>query len=149
MKKCIEILKNNKKVVIIAATIIGIILVSVIIFLVTKNNISQEEKLTSSLKELGIDFYENFYYNQISSDEKARAEFLEKYKDIGIKINLDNLSRFKTEETEEIVKTFVNDETKKECDRINSMIIIYPKEPYEKKSYSIDAILKCGYEEKK
>lgn len=142
--------KINKKIIIISSIVLVIIVVLVLLlFIKPFEGKSQEQKLTNKLEELGIDFYENFYYNQISKDDKERAEFLKKYTDIGIKINLDNLSRFKVEETEKIVKEFVNKETNEECDKINSMVVIYPKEPYEKKSYSIDVILECGNKETK
>lgn len=149
MKEKIKNIKFNKKTIIIIAIVLVIVVAIIFGLTFLKKEDSQEQKLTNELKELGVDFYENFYYDQISSDDKERSEFLEKYVDIGIKINLDNLSRFKTEETEEIVKKFVNDDTKKECDRTSSMVIIYPKEPYEKDSYTIDVILECGYEDKK
>ena len=142
--------KINKKIIIISSIVLVIIIIFVLLlFIKPFEGKSQEQNLTNRLEELGIDFYENFYYNQISKDDKERSEFLEKYTDIGIKINLDNLSRFKVEETEKIVKEFVNTETKKECDKVNSMVVIYPKEPYEKKSYSIDVILECGNKETK
>lgn len=149
MKKKLKKIKFNKKVLmLIGVILIAVIIVSLVLGL-SKGKKSQKEILTSELEALGIDFYENFYYDQISSDEDERIEFLKKYKDIGIKINLDNLSRFKTDETKKILKKFVNDKTKKECDKTNSMVIIYPKKPYEKDSYSIDVVLDCGYEKEK
>lgn len=140
----IKNIKFTKKSVIISICVLAILLVLVMVLILTKRGISQEKKLTNNLKALGVEFYENFYYDQISSNTDERKEFLEKYTDIGIKINLDNLSRFKGEKIKE---DFINDETNEECDRINSMVVIYPKEPYKKTSYSIDAILECGYEE--
>lgn len=140
---------NMKALAIIGVIIVIIVVLVSLIFIKPFEGKSQEEKLTDRLEELGKDFYENFYYNQISKDDKEREEFLEKYTDIGIKINLDNLSRFKVEETKKIVKEFINDETKKECDKVNSMVVIYPKKPYEKKSYKVDVILDCGYKKSK
>lgn len=146
MREKLKNIKFNKKMVIIPAVILVVVLIVVLVLVFAKKGESQEVKLTNELKELGIDFYENFYYKQVGSNDEERSEFLEKYKDIGIKISLDNLSRYKTDETEEIVKKFVNNESKEECDRINSMVVIYPKEPYDKDSYTIDAMLECGYE---
>ena len=146
-----KIVKNiNKKVfVILGVVLVVIVLIVSLVIAKPFEGKSQEEKLTNRLEELGIDFYENFYYNQISKDDKEREEFLKKYTDIGIKINLDNLSRFKVEETKKIIKEFVNDETKKECDKVNSVVVIYPKEPYKKESYKVDVILDCGYKKSK
>lgn len=139
-----KFIKNlQRKTIIIGASIlvaiIGII-VAIVLLIGSKN---KEEKLENILKDLGTDFYENFYYNQVGTNEKERAEFLKKFKDIGIKVSLDNLFRYQKEEPKEIIAKFVNKETKKECDRINSMVIIYPKDPYGKTDYTIDSTLVC------
>lgn len=142
-----KILKNKKLLMVVSAVLALILIVVIVILLLNGNKQSQSQKLSNSLKDLGISFYEEFYYNQIGKNDKERKEFLAKYKDIGIKVSLDSLSRYKKGETEEILTEFVNDETKKECDKTNSMVIIYPKDPYGKKDYSIDAMLVCGFEE--
>ena len=36
--------------------------------------------------------------------------------------------------------------TKDECDKTESVIVIYPQEPYGKTDYVIDAKLSCGFE---
>lgn len=148
MKDVLNNLKKNKKVLIIAGVVVAIILLVVILFLIFGgNNKNQSQELSSSLKDLGITFYEDFYYNQIGSNDEERREFLEKYKDIGIKVSLDSLSRHKKDETKQILEEFVNEETGEECDKNSSMVVIYPREPYGKKDYSIDAKLICGFEE--
>lgn len=142
-------IKINKKVVImIISIIILVIFASIILFFTLNKSEDESLKLSSSLKDLGIDFYENFYYKQIGKTDNERKEFLEKYKDIGIKVSLDNLSRYKKDDMDDILKQFVNDKTKEECDRNSSMVIIYPKDPYGQKDYTVDAILVCGFEEK-
>lgn len=142
-------IKINKKVVImIISIIILVIFASIILFFTLNKSEDESLKLSSSLKNLGIDFYENFYYKQIGKTDNERKEFLEKYKDIGIKVSLDNLSRYKKDDMDDILKQFINDKTKEECNRNSSMVIIYPKDPYGQKDYTIDAILVCGFEEK-
>lgn len=142
-------IKINKKVVImIISIIILVIFASIILFFTLNKSEDESLKLSSSLKDLGIDFYENFYYKQIGKTDNERKKFLEKYKDIGIKVSLDNLSRYKKDDMDDILKQFVNDKTKEECDRNSSMVIIYPKDPYGQKDYKIDSILACGFEEK-
>ena len=145
----IENLKLNKKRVLLVGGIVlvVILLVVVLILILGGNKNNQSQTLSSSLKELGIDFYEDFYYKQVGSTDEERKEFLEKYKDIGIKISLDSLSRHNKEKTDEILAEFVNKETGEECDRTNSIVVIYPKDPYGKKDYSVDAVLVCGFEE--
>lgn len=132
----------------IISIIILVIFASIILFFTLNKSEDESLKLSSSLKDLGIDFYENFYYKQIGKTDNERKKFLEKYKDIGIKVSLDNLSRYKKDDMDDILKQFVNDKTKEECDRNSSMVIIYPKDPYGQKDYTVDAILVCGFEEK-
>lgn len=107
---------------------------------------NESQKLSKELKQLGISFYEEFYYKQIGKTDEEKKVFLEKYTDIGIKVSLDNLARYKKNETETILKKFVNSKTNTECDKNSSMVIIYPKEPYGKNDYRIDANLVCGFE---
>ena len=144
MDKIKEFLK--KKILWIAIGLVLLIVVIVLIFALTGNK-NQSKELSASLKSLGVEFYENFYYNQIGETDKERKTFLGKYSDIGIKISLENLARSKKEESENILKQFVNKKTKEECDTSSSMVIIYPKDPYGKTDYTIDAILVCGFEE--
>lgn len=98
---------------------------------------------------MGVQFYEDFYYNQIGKNETERKVFLEKYKDIGIKVSLDNMLRSKKTETTDENNPFINKETNEECNKNTSMVVIYPKEPYGKTDYSIDVILDCGFESEK
>ena len=50
---------------------------------------------------------------------------------------------------EKIIDKFVNSKTKKECDKLSTRVIIYPKSPYEKDSYNIKTELICGFDESK
>lgn len=142
-------IKNLKKrTIIIASIVLAVVVIAVVLsFILLRGGESQEKKLENLLKDIGTEFYEEFYYKQIASDDEKRTEFLKKYKDIGIKVSLDNLSRYKKEEeSSKILKPFVNSETKEECDKTNTMVIVYPKEPYGQTDYTIDTNLVCGYE---
>lgn len=145
--------KNNSKLIknciISGVIIIAVVLSIFLIFTLKKKTISNSEQLTKSLKEMGVQFYEDFYYNQIGKNETERKVFLEKYKDIGIKVSLDNMLRSKKTETTDENNPFINKETNEECNKNTSMVIIYPKEPYGKTDYSIDVILDCGFESEK
>ena len=147
MKK-IKLKKLNKKQYYIiggVALLVIIVIVSLLIIFGNKPK-NESQKLSNELKQLGVSFYEDFYYNQIGKTDEEKKAFLEKYTDIGIKVSLDNLARSKKDESEEILKKFVNSKTNTECDKTNSMVTIYPREPYGKKDYRIDANLVCGFE---
>ena len=141
--------KLIKNCIISGVIIIAVVLSIFLIFTLKKKTISNSEQLTQSLKEMGVQFYEDFYYNQIGKNETERKVFLEKYKDIGIKVSLDNMLRSKKTETTDENNPFINKETNEECNKNTSMVVIYPKEPYGKTDYSIDVILDCGFESEK
>lgn len=144
----VEYVKNNKKQVGIVAGIVLVVVVALVITInvTNSNKQTQEQKLEAKLEDLGKDFFENFYYPQVGSDDSSRATFLEKFSEIGIKVNLDNLSRYNGEGVEDKIAEFVNDETGKECDKENTKVTIYPKDPYGKGDYTIEVTLVCGFE---
>lgn len=146
MKKVIT--RLNRKNCFIAITTL-ILIIAIILIIIFNSKKSEEDKLNDMLKELGVNFYENFYYDQVGTNDTERKEFVKKYETIGIKINLDNLSRLNSDESKKMVDKFVNSKTKKECDKSNTRVIIYPKTPYEKDSYDIKTELVCGFDESK
>ena len=146
-----KIIENKKLILIIGAVVLLPIIVGLVIWGIfgRDKEPTQEEVLKGYLQDMGVGFYEDFYYEQIGADYEARKTFLEKYKDIGIKVNLDNLSRYNAKENKEKIESFVNEETKEECDKENSKVIIYPHEPYNQKDYDMEIQLSCGFEEEK
>ncbi len=127
-----------------------IFIIAGVLFFILKNNINNQEKnLRNLLKQMGSDFYENYYYDALDDDVSIRQTFLKKYETIGIKINLDNLSRYSALNNRDNLEKFVNNKTNQECDKIDTKAIIYPKYPFEKKSYEIDVELSCGFDESK
>lgn len=141
MDKVKEFLKNKKELLIIIGVVV--ILVGIILFVLI--NTDGEKKLKDKLETLATDYYENNYYDKISSDEATRKQILEKFASTGFTINLNSLSRY--EQFTEQVKEFVNSETDEECDKEKTTITIYPKDPYGKEDYEVKVNLVCGYEE--
>lgn len=128
---------------------VALIVIFIVVFVLTsgKGGKSLENDLTKSLTKMGEEFYTEFYYPEISKDKSAAevTESLEKFKDIGIKINLDNLSRYNDgANTEEIAK-FKNKDGK-ECNVQTTRAIIYPKSPYGKNDYTVKVELDCGFD---
>jgi len=134
---------------------LAVVIVLIVVFAVVYGCIkmfggsaSQENKLTNSLKKMGEEFYTEYYYPEISKD-KSSAEVtavLEKFKDIGIKIDLDNLSRYNDGANEEEIAKFKNNG--KACNNKTTRAIIYPKSPYGKKDYKVEVELDCGFDKK-
>lgn len=140
--------KNKKIIIIVAAFVVLAIVGTIIGFkLSSSKKVEQKDELKDVLKDLGVSFYEDFYYKNIGNSDEERATKLARFESIGIKIDLDNLSRYNSSEVEDKIDKFVNKKTDEKCDRKNTKVIIYPKSPYGKTDYEIETVLECGFEE--
>lgn len=141
----IRICNKKKFVMAISSCIILLVLIVTGILLLISNfkGGAQKNKLETYLEEMGIDFYENYYYDKIGSNEKERKEFLANFKDIGIKVNLDTLSKYDGNKNADKVSKFVNKKTNQKCDYAATKVIFYPKEPYKVNSYTIETNIEC------
>ncbi len=140
--------EKKSKMIQICLISIGLIVVLVVVMFLTRGlRLSQEEKLSKSLTDLGKEFYTEFYYDEISKGKTSDelAEFLSGFQDVGIKVNLDNLSRYNDNANEEEIAKFKN-EKDEACDKTNTRAVIYPKSPYGKNDFTIKAELDCGFE---
>ena len=128
----------NKKVII--AIIVGIVLLVagiILMFVFKPFNKNDDKNLTleQRLEKIGIEYYTKFYYPEIPDKEKDLSPLAE----TGIKINLDNLSRYSNHS--ELIKTELT--YFEECDYGKTRVVITPKAPYLEKDYSINVDLVC------
>lgn len=136
--------EDRKKIIILGISIIVFISVIFLGIILFKGS-SKEEMLKKHLEEMGVEFYEELYYKQVGKTDEERAEFLKKFTDLGIKVNLDSLSRYNTEKNQSKISEFKNPKTNEECDKENSKVIIYPQEPFGQKDYRVEINLECGF----
>ena len=139
--------KINKKrfILAIVISIFIIFVVALGIFkIVSLINPDKKDQLTIYLEEMGKDFYENFYYDEIGTTQDEKTDFLSKYDKMGITVSLDTLSKYQNSKNKEITDKFVNNKTKQVCDRDQTKVMIYPKEPYKRYSYEMKVIVDCG-----
>ena len=135
----------NKKVVCMIGGVILAIAVIVTIVILALNNKSNEKELNAKLEELSASFYEGFYYDAMVKNYGINQ--VAQYANVGIKVSLDNLIRSSgLDKDEELTNFFVNSKTGKACDKNNTKVIIYPQDPYEKKDYKLEIVLKCGFD---
>ena len=87
--------------------------------------------INSKLRELGSQFYKTYYYNAIGSTDEERANNVKKYVNIGVKVDLENLIRFNSNDQDGLRQYFSN------YDEKNTKVIIYPKAPYGVKDFII------------
>lgn len=140
--------EKKKKMIQICAISVGLIIVFVVVlFLVKGISFSKEDKLNKSLTKMGEKFYTEFYYSEISKNKTSTevSEFLSKFQDVGIKVNLDNLSRYNDNANEDEIANFKNEDGT-ECNKTNTRAVIYPTSPYGKNDYTIKVELDCGFE---
>ena len=146
-------MKQIKGIVVLTIFIVLVCVVFISIFY-SKNNINRNQKVEQNeeqgltdkeikkiLSDIGKDFYENFYYDQIDPTDKV--SFLSEYDTLGIKVNLKNLYIFVENESENDTTNYNqlnkinNQETKRQLDEENTKVIFYPTSPYEKNSYTM------------
>ncbi len=122
-------------VIVVAALVIGIVLYF---------GRSNEKVLTANLTKLGEQFYTEFYYPSQEKSQEDVKEFVKKFEKTGIKVNLENIAKV-SKVDQDLVKSMVNNKTKKECDKTASYVIIYPEKPYGKTDYKVEVNLDCGF----
>lgn len=135
--------KKMKDILELMLIIIGLFVVGTIIFFVLFEKPKSEDDLKNYLIKMGTDFYVDFYYEEQAKgkSEEELKQYLSKFTDTGIKISLKTLEDY-SEENEKTIEKFKN--KKKECDKQNTKVIIYPQDPYGKEDYSVEPLLECG-----
>jgi len=105
---------------------------------------SNEKELKGNLEKLGKSFYEDYYYPSQAKSQKDVKDFVKRFEKTGIKVNLENISKF-SKIDKKLVDSMVNSKTKKKCDGEKSVVTIFPKKPYGKTDYKIEVNLECGF----
>jgi len=137
--------KDERNIILSACLVLAIIIIITIVMLIRTNSPKiRKEAIENDLTKMAQDFYENFYYDSITSD--LGTSQISKFEDYGIIIDLNILSRYKQEYSDKI-NSFKHPKTNQECDREKTKAIIYPKDPYSKTDYDIKIELDCGFED--
>lgn len=125
----------NKRIVILLSILFTFILIFIIIFL--NSDTRKQKKINDYAIEVGSKFYTEFYYKNLNN------ELFEIFSEKGIKVSLEDLSNydFLSEYFDNNVFYYEGNE----CDKENSMIIIYPKKPYLVNDFDIKISLNCGF----
>ena len=144
-----EFVLNNKKTFIVAGVallLVVIVIVGAVTLFGESHALSKKQQYEKTLKDMGKDFYENYYYERTGKNDEERKTFLSKYSSTGIKIDLENLGRYNGQFNKEKVAELVDSKNKNVCDTKNTRVIIVPKEGYGKTDYEIKVELDCGFE---
>ena len=138
---------KKKKLIIIGVVCLLVLIVILCIVLGNNSDKRAQKKLEDNLILLGRSFYEDYYYPSQEEVQEDIQKFMASFKDNGLSINLENLSKLSsTDKT--LLEKMVNPKTKKKCDYENTIITIYPRKNYGKKNYKIEVNLDCGFKDK-
>ena len=107
----------------------------------SSKNVSKTDFKTE-LTKMGETIYKDYYYEitKIDKTDEQLKEFLGKFKDIGLQFNLVELSKYSDENNEKITN-FIN--SNKSCSREDTMVLIYPKDPYSKNDFNLEVKIDC------
>ena len=129
---------KNKKIVLMVVIALFCALILIICYKKISSSSREETKLNQELSDLGSDFYQNFFYQQLTEEE------LKTYASVGKTINLDSLDKYAMTINRN-TDMFVNSKTKEGCNTTNSKVTIYPVEPYKNTDFNIVVSLECGF----
>ena len=130
-----KLLKDKSKLIILGGIFILLVVVIIVLSIIFNNNSDKKntETLEESLNKIGSEFYETKYYTTFQ-DVKQLANF----KDTGVNISITNLNVIMPISAD--LKDRLNED---KCNLDNTKIVIYPKDPYGKKDYSLKVELAC------
>lgn len=122
--------------------IIIILLLIFILFLVVNKFIPRDPKTKAEKKlyDLAEKFYGHYYDAKYDSSKPEEIkEILDKYKETGLTIDLEDLEiyldTFNIEDYSALDK----------CNKQGTKVTVYPKSPYSKKDFEISYILNCNF----
>lgn len=146
MEKLKKFFKNKKNLGLVIGGMILVIIIILGITLGTKKN--SQINIEKTLKEMGTDFYENFYYENSGENDNDRVNAVKIYKETGIKVSLKSLQQYISSKNNKKSEEFINLKLEDKCDIENTIVIIYPKGDFEKKDYDIKVEMVCGFVKK-
>ena len=139
-------MKKRKTVIPVILLIIFLIILgflSVVFF----NNMKKETQSTfsSDLTKMGETIYKDYYYEitKVDKTDEELKDYLKKFEEIGLSFNLVELSKY-SDESRDKIDAFLKDN---DCSKENTMVIIYPKDPFRKIDFNTEVKMDC--EEKK
>ena len=139
---------NKKKLIAIIASAVVAVAGIIILIICLCGPKSNEKELKNNLKKLGAQFYEEFYYPTQEKSHKDIKEFIAKFVNTGIRVNLENIAKV-SKVDKKLVDSMVNKKTKKECDKKLSYVVIKPQKPFGKTDYKVEVNLSCGFDKNK
>jgi len=131
-----QIFKGARRTVL---TIIGLAMLTVILTMLLTFFAKPEHIIKHEIENIASDYYENFFYPELTTDNASFEQVMERYTKVGLsRISLRQLLLFDEERyssASDIVKTY--------CDENETFIQIYPEPPFGRTDYHIDYHYAC------
>lgn len=147
-KKIVQLSKNKLIVYSILIILVVLVLIISIILGIKKNKQSEEQRLTKLIRSQVQTFYEKQYYPQIKKAEEDIALFLSNFETEGIRVSINTLIEQNILTEKKAKKEYINRDNEESCNFDQTMVILYPQDPYGSTDYIIKTILDCKLEEK-
>ena len=124
-----------KKLIVLLIVSGTILLATIIIGLIMYfTNESLEEQRINYMQDLGEMFYDKYFNDLLSKDE---ADNVKDFAESGLEVSLESLSLIDASKRDEIDELFTS------CNKGTTYAIIFPKEPFGAKDFTIDVKLDC------
>ena len=99
-----------------------------------------ERAVKSTISSLATDYYENYFYENISTGNKDMTKTMEKFADTGFsKVTLRQLLLYNQQNSN------YKDLLLKHCDENTTSVTFYPESPYSKTSYRTEYSYSCSF----
>lgn len=124
----------------ITLTVIILAILTVIIAVICSLAFDTERTVKSAISSLSTDYYENYFYENISTGNKDMSKVMAKYTETGFaKVTLRQLLLYNQQNSSR------KDLLLKHCDENNTSVTFYPEPPYSKASYRTEYSYSCSF----
>lgn len=112
------------------------------------SGLEEENDPITKLTLMGEQLYSEYYYKLLSQDmtQEELIEHLKKYEEIGLKIDLKEMSKYNVD-YQNYINSFMKDN--KNCKKEDIMVTIYPQNPYTNKDFKSELSAQCDLKTKK
>ena len=141
--------KKIKKVAIILLIIFIIILGFLSIIFIKNLKNDSEKDFVNELNMIATEAYSEYYYKDLENTMTGEEviEHLKKFEKIGLSFDVANLKNYSEVVNNNDYIRIINDFLKKnkDCKEDETMVVIYPKDPYTKNDFTSEIKMNCEY----
>ena len=136
-----DLIRKKKPLFIVVCVLLVLLIAFVVFLIVVKVTATPpKEKAENKLNEVADKFYEHYYDQKLEElNEEDLKNYLAEFKDIGLTINLEDLSAYLDSFKIEDYSAF------DKCNKDGTKVTVFPVEPYGKTDYRKSYTLHCKF----